>query len=417
MRGSLSRSRGTSTSTCTRFAPVGYLTISKDSVIEEGNLTVGALLGVDRHQLIKDRFRKFVATEDRERWDRYFLSVLQSAEKRTIDLPVLKGDGSRFHAQAEGIRIEREKKDPVVRIAITDITAQKRAEEQLKIFRTFTENAQDIILFIRKHDGKIIGANRKADEVYGFSHEELLGMTVFSLRAYNPESLVREQMDRADASGILFETVHRRKDGSELPVEVNSFSLQLDGEPVLFSIVRDVTERKRAEEQLRYNALIIDEIEDAIISTKNDEGFTVTNWNPGAEKMYGWKKAEVMGRRSTIFHTEFPGGDRDTILKKLLKTGKFEGETIQFRKDGTRIIVDSRVTGRRDRPGQDHRLDRYQPGYHRQKDRRGGAAQEREHGRSHSRGVEGIDPAARCRGYGPDSQPDSAGTDGSKGYR
>ncbi|HUH78341.1 MAG TPA: PAS domain S-box protein [Methanoregula sp.] len=229
------------------FAPVGYLTLTKHAVIDEGNLTGAALFGIERHELIGDRFRRLVAPEDLEQWDRHFATALHSAEKLTGELRLMKGDGSRFHARVESLRVEREKKDPVVRMAISDISVRKRAEERLKIFRSFTENARDIVLFIRKNDGKIIEANRKATEVYGFSASELLGMTVFELRAYDPRSLVRKQMDMADASGILFETVHRKKDGGELPVEINSFSMVLDGEPVLFSIVRDITGRKRAE--------------------------------------------------------------------------------------------------------------------------------------------------------------------------
>ena len=91
------------------FAPVGYLTLSKDAVIGEANLTGAALLGADRHTLIKNRFRKFIAPKDIERWDRYFVSVLHSAGKQTSDLQLLKGDRSLLYARLEGVRIEREK--------------------------------------------------------------------------------------------------------------------------------------------------------------------------------------------------------------------------------------------------------------------------------------------------------------------
>lgn len=135
----------------------------------------------------------------------------------------------------------------MVRLAITDITAEKRAEERLRVFRIFTEKAQDVILFIRKPDGRIIEANTLASRVYGYTHDELLGMTVFAFRASDTRKLVEKQMEEAYSTGILFETFHRRKDGSDIPVEVNSFSISLEGEHVIFSIIRDITERRRVE--------------------------------------------------------------------------------------------------------------------------------------------------------------------------
>ena len=241
------------------FAPTGYLTLTNKAIIEKANLTIASLLGVGRRDLIKNRFRKFVAPENLEDWDRYLISVRHSAEKQTGDLHLLKSDGSRFRVRVESRRIEHEKKDPGIRIMVSDITAEDRAEERLKIFQTFSENARDIVLFVRKRDGKIIEANLKATEVYGFSHHELLNTTIFALGKSDPHELVEQQMTDAVTTGIFFETIHRRKDGSDLPVEVNIFSLHLDGEPVFLSIVRDITERKKAD-AFRQLSIMVGEI-------------------------------------------------------------------------------------------------------------------------------------------------------------
>ena len=73
------------------FAPVGYVTLTKDAVIIEGNLTVTTILGVDRRKLIKSRFVKFVT--DHDRWTQYFASLLRSADKQICELKLMKGDG------------------------------------------------------------------------------------------------------------------------------------------------------------------------------------------------------------------------------------------------------------------------------------------------------------------------------------
>ena len=81
--------------------------------------------------------------------------------------------------------------------------------------------------------------------------EEMLSLSIRDLRASDTKSLTKAQMAIADARGILFETVHRRKDGSTFPVEVSSRGAMIHGTHTLTSVVRDITERKRAEETLR----------------------------------------------------------------------------------------------------------------------------------------------------------------------
>lgn len=116
--------------------------------------------------------------------------------------------------------------------------------------RILFERARDIILFIRR-DGRIVDANEAAEKAYGYKREELLSMTIYHLRAPETAPLVAEQMSRADSRGILFETVHRRKDGSTFPVEVSSRGATIDGQRLLLSIIRDISDRKRAERALQ----------------------------------------------------------------------------------------------------------------------------------------------------------------------
>ncbi len=112
------------------------------------------------------------------------------------------------------------------------------------------ESARDIILFIGL-DGRIVEANYAAVLAYGYTHDEMLGLSVHDLRTADAPGLAISQMAEADsATGVLFETVHRRKDGTLVPVEVSSRGTDIAGQRVLVSIVRDITGRK-AEEQRR----------------------------------------------------------------------------------------------------------------------------------------------------------------------
>jgi len=131
---------------------------------------------------------------------------------------------------------------------ITDI---KQAEEILLRYELLAEYSRDIILLVRRDDGRILEANAAAVNTYGYNSEELLGLTIKELRAPQTVGLADEQMAEADSHGILFETLHRRRDGSTFPVEVSSQGATIGGIRTLISVIRDITERKHAEDELR----------------------------------------------------------------------------------------------------------------------------------------------------------------------
>jgi PAS domain S-box-containing protein len=131
-----------------------------------------------------------------------------------------------------------------------DITERKRAEETLRRYELLAKHSREIILFMRRDDGHILEANAAAVAAYGYSREELLEKTVLDLRAPETHGLFVGQIADADHRGILFETVHRRKDGTTFPVEVSSRGATIGGIRTLVSMVRDITERKIAEKKL-----------------------------------------------------------------------------------------------------------------------------------------------------------------------
>jgi PAS domain S-box-containing protein len=145
-----------------------------------------------------------------------------------------------------------------------------------------------------------------------------------------------------------FESVHRRKDGSLFHVEISAqYQPVAGGQIVVF--VRDITERKHAEETRLMLAAIVESSDDAIIS-KDLDG-TITSWNKGAERLYGYSAAEVLGRPISII---VPPGQQNemTGLLKLIREGiRVEHhETERVRKDGRTIPVSVTLS-----PIKDHR--------------------------------------------------------------
>lgn len=123
--------------------------------------------------------------------------------------------------------------------------------EFIKIYESFARSSGDIILFIRRSDGKILEANNAAVKIYQYSHDELLTKTIFDLRAPETRDQILPQMDCAATSGLLMETLHVKKNGVKFPVEVNSQGSVIGNEIVIFSIIRDISKRLIAEQLLQ----------------------------------------------------------------------------------------------------------------------------------------------------------------------
>jgi PAS domain S-box-containing protein len=179
----------------------------------------------------------------------------------------------------------------------TDVTERERSAAMLQRYRLLAESAKDIILFISRSDGRVIEANTAAIEAYGYEREELLALTVYDLRERETVGATASQMAAADEAGLRFETVHRRKDGMIFPVEVSSAGTTLDGTRVLVSVIRDISERKRAAEELlrsqaELHAILESLVEGVVVS---DLQGRLLYWNPAALAIHGYSGVEEPG--------------------------------------------------------------------------------------------------------------------------
>ncbi len=113
-------------------------------------------------------------------------------------------------------------------------------------YRLILERVRDAVFWIRPGDGRILEANRAALALWGYGRDELLGMTVLDLRPPEEAEVARGQMEKARSEGTLFRARHRRRDGSVIPVEVSSRTVDLGDEEVLVSVVRDTSESDAA---------------------------------------------------------------------------------------------------------------------------------------------------------------------------
>ncbi len=211
-------------------------------------------------------------------------------------------------------------------------------------------------------DGVIRGANPRAADLFGYTQTELLGCSVDILvperfRGRHPGH--RENYSahpRARQMGAALNLFARRKDGTEVPVDIMLKPLQTPSGTIVISIIRDVTEQRAAQEALRRNdqqlRSIVESIRDYAIYLLDPHGHIQT-WNAGAERIKGYAAEEVLGLNFARFFTQ---EDRDRgrpaeLLRLAAERGRVEEEGWRVRKNGSRFWADVILTAIRDTAG------------------------------------------------------------------
>jgi PAS domain S-box-containing protein len=241
------------------------------------------------------------------------------AVPRAYETVGVRRDGSQFPLYVESARIELPD-GPAIIAYLADFTDSKDAQALRDKYIILSTYSRDIILYARRSDGGIIEANEAAAKEYGYSREELLGMAIHDLRAEDERQFVDEQMRRADERGIAFETYYLRKDGSTFPAEVSAQGVTIKGEHIYLSIIRNITQRNRADEELRSAhqqlAQIIEFLPDATFVI--DGNRKVIAWNRAIEEMTGVGKESILGKNDYAYAVPFSGEPRPSLIDLFL---------------------------------------------------------------------------------------------------
>ena len=234
--------------------PVGVYRTTLDGAILEANQAIADMLGFSEPKALqKVRVQDlYVRADDR----RTHLAALEHEPIRPAEYQLARRDGTTLWVRDYSRAVTDEA--GVVRFydgILVDITAEKRADEALRQserdYRQLFENAHDAILIFAVDDEKILEVNQRACELYGFDRSELVGMSLELLTKDVPlgKARIRETLERG--MHRAFETVHRRRDGTEMVIEVNAAVLEHRGVTAVLSINRDITERRAMEQTIR----------------------------------------------------------------------------------------------------------------------------------------------------------------------
>jgi protein-histidine pros-kinase len=297
-----------------------------------GRMVVDLIIPPDRVEEEKDILQKVRISE---------LSQYETTRRRKDGALIYVDVSSKVVRDSEGaLRFILSSNKDVTRLKV--LRDAKLAEAR---YANILESTPDGIIMANPA-GHIVLANSQAEKLFGYLRGELLGQPVETLlpnrlrgNFLSQESHFFELRSRRSA-GAGAELYGLRKDGTEFPVEINLSPLETDQGTLVMGAIRDISERKNAEQKVRDQARIMDLVNDSVVLRDLED--RITYWNQGAQRAYGWTSEEVLGRVThDLLKTKFPLPIKD-IRAKFLAEEHWEGELVHTRRDGSTMTVASR---------------------------------------------------------------------------
>jgi PAS domain S-box-containing protein len=336
-------------------APYAMLMVDARRLIVLVNRGTEKLFGFSRDELIGEPVEKLVPARYRDRHAAQVEGFVAAPKARAMggrELVGVRKDGTDVPIEI-GLN-PLETPDGVFTLAsIIDVSERRRADER---FRVVVEAAPSAMLMV---DGerRITLVNRKTEDLFGYDRKELVGQRIETLlperfrerHAGYVKSFLGAPTARPMGAGR--ELFGRRKDGREIPIEIGLNPIETpDGVYTLASVI-DITERKRAEAAQQRLAAIVENSEDAIVSTTLDGA--ITSWNRGAERLFGYSADEAVGRPASMLVPERLADEEVRVMDRLRRNEQIDHfETVRRRKDGTEVDVSEMVSPVRNGAGE-----------------------------------------------------------------
>jgi PAS domain S-box-containing protein len=338
------------------------IAIDARGIIRTFNPAAERMFGYSAREVIGQNIKILMPPPHSEQHDEYIARYLATGEKRIIgvsrEVVGLRKDGTIVLVDLSVA--EARIGDQRVFVGIhRDITKLKQAEQTLAQSRgriqAILEAAAEGIISINEW-GIVQMINPAAERMFGYSLEEVVGKNVSMLMPspYREEhdSYIGRYLATGEKKiiGIGREVAGLRKDGTIFPIDLSVAEVRLENWRGFVGMIRDITERKRAERERSQLAAIVESSDDAIIG-KGLNG-TIVSWNAGAERIYGYSAQEAKGRMISLIAPPDRPDEVPAILERIEHGGRVDHfETVRIGKEGRRIDVSLTVSPVRDATG------------------------------------------------------------------
>jgi PAS domain S-box-containing protein len=342
-------------------APCGYHSVDRNGVVVQMNATELAWLGHSRDEVIgKRKLTDLIVPPDRHVYEENFPVLTSEGRIADLEFRLQRKDGTEFPVIMSATAVKDEHGGFVMsRATVYDLTDRRRAEEAMREselkFRSIAESAQDGIV-LADRNGRIVYENRSARVLFAYTDPGLVGREIRDLVSEAHHAELSEVLKKAagkDPKGLghVYEWSGVDRHGRTFPMELSFASWTGDGKRFIAGIIRDVTERRRAEAHLKFQAEILAQVKDAVVVTNS--GGQIIYCSPAAETLTGRKMSEAIGQdlRNVVGEVVKPEAEKEMI--EAINAGHvWRGETVHRRKDGKELAVEFSISPLRNETGQ-----------------------------------------------------------------
>ena len=206
----------------------------------------------------------------------------------------------------------------------------------MKHFDFVMKHGNDIILLIDS-DFNIVEANERAVDTYGYSRDKLIGTNISEIQAPTEGPALSKHIQELSSKGSSYiETVHERSNGTTFPIEISAYTVEVEGTKFYQSIGRNITERKRSEEEMRESnkklSTIINNLRGVVFRCDNDTDWTMQYISDGIYELAGYLPNEFIGNKIRSFTSIIDPEDKQRVWDQIhdaLSTGYLY--TIEYR--------------------------------------------------------------------------------------
>ncbi|MDQ3303431.1 MAG: EAL domain-containing protein, partial [Actinomycetota bacterium] len=263
--------------------------VEADTTVSYASPAIERVLGYRPEERTGGNILELVHPDDVERAERTLTEILRgSDDPLSIEVRVRHRDGSWRYLETTVTNLLDTPSVGAVVLNYRDVTRRKRAEQDLKEseerYRAVLEESAESIFLCDTGAHRILESNTAFQMLLGYGSEELLGMTVYDFIAHSRDEIDLNVRRDLREKRRFAERKYRRKDGSLVDVEASMTVIPYGGKEVLCTVARDVSERKRLEERLRYQAfhdsltdlpnraLFLDRLEHAVARASREDG-------------------------------------------------------------------------------------------------------------------------------------------------
>ena len=302
-------------------------------------------------ELLGRTFMPLVHEDDRVSTEEAMKALFAPPHEAYLEQRAKTKDGWRWLAWQDTAILDNEGNVKAIIGVGRDITARKEAEQALSEsearYRSLVESTSDWIWELDA-EGRFSYASPQVEAMLGYTPEELIGKSPFDLMAPEEADRVREIFGKlqADSEAIIrMENVNLHREGREVVLETSGIPiLDPDGRVVGYrGVDRDITDRKKADEALKASlqklALHVEQTPLGVVGWNNE--FEVAEWNPAAEKIFGYSREEALGRHASFIVPEAVRDQVAPVLQKLqTNTGGARSTNENITKTGDRILCE-----------------------------------------------------------------------------